>query len=256
MGWFSWISKTDGQQGWQKASRDEINLDRNNLDLPSDLNNYLESQTSKLSDREFKGLINKQLNGPQQDQDADTYTKARELLILSEMKHRSETQTDTEAEEQSEAKNAKQKAIPKKFDRLNSGQKTSTLSQDQINEMERFKTYIRNNDLQEAVLTNCTELQIKYFECIREKGRFLMHECTPLSDFHATCKNLQKMAFITFDYNSMQTIDQCEVAKFKIDKVFNRHFKTLDDTLDDRKYLEYSKDLKWEREVFYKQFNR
>ncbi len=124
--------------------------------------------------------------------------------------------------------------------------------------------YKRENGLKESVLTNCSEIQFKLLECLKRKSTMQKitgyvkgdDECSMLADFLSSCTKLQKMALIMFDYGSLDKVEEMEMARASVDKVFNNSFKTIKDIEDNKKYMEYTRSLKNERDRFHSMFGK
>lgn len=124
--------------------------------------------------------------------------------------------------------------------------------------------YKRENGLKESVLTNCSEIQFQLLECLKKRSTLQKitgyikgdDDCSMLADFLSSCTKLQKMALVMFDYGSLEKVEEMEVAKASVDKVFNNSFKNIKDVEDNKKYMNYTKSLKKERDKFHDMFGK
>ncbi|GMG56227.1 unnamed protein product [Ambrosiozyma monospora] len=67
---------------------------------------------------------------------------------------------------------------------------------------------------------------------------------------------MQKLAFAMFDYPSLETKEELQGAQVRVDRVFSRWFKNMDELRDDAKVSGYGKDLRLSREEFYEKFGK
>lgn len=223
--------------------------------LPDDLSKYLENKESQLSDREFKSLLKRQ------SQNAELARKAEEDLQNVEGKF-----VDLIAgNQQNGTKNDQQKG-PEESIVIPVGLTT-------INEMKKpreytnveFEKYKREHDEKEIILTNCSEIQNAFFNCLGKQtiwdrlgsiGRLENDDCTKLADFFVACRDIQKKAFLMFEYSSLENVEEMKTAQLMVDQVFNSNFGNIDDVGDKEKFLKYSRDLRNVREDFYSTFGK
>lgn len=222
-----------GLFGWgSKPKEDESEQAKRthtDLDIPDDVSEYLNKKESSVTDREFKRMLKKQ-----EDQQVDTANRQAEPV--QEQVTRAEAQT--------------QPPVPSPFVSHYSDTETSI--------------YKRENPLSEAVLTNCSEIQLEFMKCLRRKGMFQKvssmatgkDECGNIAEFLNSCMQMQKMALVMFDYASLEKVEECESAKARVDRCFNGNFQGIQDIQDNDKYNKYTSDLKKQREEFYNKFGR
>ncbi|KAG7881678.1 hypothetical protein KL905_000836 [Ogataea polymorpha] len=177
--------------------------------LPEELQKYVDSKESMISDRQLKRLLTKQ-------------TDSREIG--------SETKDQTDPE-------------------------TDRVQQQSIKEAYRVEMYKREYPVSEAISINCAELFDKFLQCDKARNMW-SSECVPLWKMVRECQRIQKEAFVTFDYEYMDKTEEMDAIRQTCDRLFTKHFKAPQDTENHEKNLQYSLDLKHERERFYERFGK
>ncbi|KAG7848010.1 hypothetical protein KL941_002189 [Ogataea angusta] len=177
--------------------------------LPEELQKYVDSKESTISDRQLKKLLAKQTDGRE---------------IGDDSKHRTD---------------------PNSY----------RLQQQSSKEAYRLEMYKREYPVSEAISINCAELFSKFLQCDRARNVW-SSECVPLWKMVRECQRIQKEAFVTFDYEYMNKIEEMDAIRQTCDRLFTKHFKTPEDTDSHEKILQYSLDLKHERERFYERFGK
>ncbi|KAG7812336.1 hypothetical protein KL921_001568 [Ogataea angusta] len=177
--------------------------------LPEELQKYVDSKESTISDRQLKKLLAKQTDGRE---------------IGDDSKHRTD---------------------PNSY----------RLQQQSSKEAYRLEMYKREYPVSEAISINCAELFNKFLQCDRARNVW-SSECVPLWKMVRECQRIQKEAFVTFDYEYMNKIEEMDAIRQTCDRLFTKHFKTPEDTDSHEKILQYSLDLKHERERFYERFGK
>ncbi|KAG7890824.1 hypothetical protein KL906_001339 [Ogataea polymorpha] len=177
--------------------------------LPEELQKYVDSKESMISDRQLKCLLTKQ-------------TDSRE--IGSETKDQADPETDR-------------------------------VQQQSIKEAYRVEMYKREYPVSEAISINCAELFDKFLQCDKARNMW-SSECVPLWKMVRECQRIQKEAFVTFDYEYMDKTEEMDAIRQTCDRLFTKHFKAPQDTENHDKNLQYSLDLKHERERFYERFGK
>ncbi|GME70679.1 unnamed protein product [[Candida] boidinii] len=266
--------------------RDEYNSNidsannKNATSLPDDLDQYLKNKESKLSDREFKKAL-KDMGDMSNYQKAPTaddltnpesdYQKNNELKKQKIEQKAQQIQQEQQQQQQQQITGipgnedeSKKHSVSEMFDVSKNFkpkilQSTERLTQDEMAEGHTVETYKRNYPLKESVLINCSEIQMDFMKCLSNRSftdKFVNGECSIKAEFFHSCLNLQKSAFLLFDYPSMSKIEEFESIRGSVDEVFNKNFKCLDDVQNDEKYMNYTKDLRLSREEFFKKYNK
>ncbi|VEU22742.1 DEKNAAC103805 [Brettanomyces naardenensis] len=235
MGFFGWGSSSGKDNTTNKNTSD------NTLEVPKDLSDYLEGRESNVDDREFKDFLKR-------SQSSGT---GKNVIEEEEEIRFPQGQKERDMELRNELEDI----------HIDPASKPTFKSRYSDTESEIYK---RENSMKEAVLTNCSEIQYAFMECLRKKSTIERltsmakgnDECSMLADFLNSCMKMQKMALVMFDYASLDKVEEFEAAKADVDKCFNGHFKNIEDIEDDKKYMDYTKQLKREREEFYSKFGR
>lgn len=241
---------------WRNKSVDDKENSKGIIDeLPDDLSQFLEKKESQLSNREFKELIRRQSDNLESKKEDSSATAPDFLQMLQAKAPERNDSLDKEDDEKtnntilpptpiSTAANMKK---PKEY-----------LSY----ELEQYR---RNNDEKESILTNCSEIQNAFYDCLGTQSIWdrltaVSHlesdKCTKLADFFMACTEVQKKAFLMFDYSSLDTIEEMQEASRKIDAAFNTSFKNVDDVQDKDKFLAYTREIRKEREDFFTKFGK
>lgn len=254
-----------GKGGNKKPEDGESNSanNNNNEEIHDDLANYLDTRESQLSNREFKALLRRQSANAEESKKAEKEANGGMNV---------ETQQGGDFLSMIQAKNAnadssndqekKELDLPK----LPSGL-TTTNSMKKPHEYQDFEIekYRRENDEKEIVLTNCSEIQHAFYDCLGKQtiwdrvtavAKLDSDECTKLADFFIACTEIQKKAFLMFDYATLDSIDEMRTCANKIDGVFNQSFKNVDDVREKQKFLEYTKQLRTAREDFFTKYGK
>lgn len=250
----------DGTGDSGSAGREHTNT------LPDDLNEYLQSKESQLSNREFKALLRRQSDNTNAAKEAE---RDSGLEFLNKVQGKSTTETLSESNQQSLAETEKKNSdaeldvgIPKMLTGISTVQDMKK-PKDYLNyELEKYR---RENDEKESVLVNCSEIQNAFYSCLGTQStwdritavaRLDSDECTKLADFFMACTDIQKKAFLTFDYSTLESVEEMKTASRQVDYTFNKSFKSIDDVNDKEKFLQYSKELRKQRELFFEKFNK
>lgn len=235
MGFFNWSSADSSESTSNHTANDK----GNDTEIPKDLSEYLDSTQTSVSDREFKNFLQRNhQNEKSEEPEKDDIEKVQGS-------EKDEVRQQPRFESQPKV-NPNISPFKSKYD------STET------------EIYKRENPMKEAVLTNCSEIQYKFMECLRKKSTVQKligmakggDECSMLADFLSSCLKVQKMALVMFDYASLDNIEEMESAKARVDRCFTGNFKDLNDVQDDAKYLKYTQQLKHEREEFYNKFGK
>lgn len=233
--------------------------DNGNGTISPDLAAYLETRESQLSNREFKALLRRQSANAEASKQATSEVngpsgEGNDFLSMIQT-----TSNDNSAPAPKEGGEAEIPKLPTAISTANSMKK---LKEYQNFELEKYR---RENDEKEVVLTNCSEIQHAFYECLGKQkiwdrvtavARLDSDECTRLADFFMACTEIQKKAFLTFDYASLESVDEMKSASKMVDKVFSEAFQNVDDIRDKEKYLNYTKELRKQREEFFAKFNK
>ncbi|GAV27647.1 hypothetical protein PMKS-001115 [Pichia membranifaciens] len=237
--------------------------DNNDGMISEDLAQYLETRESQLSNREFKALLRRQsANAEASKQAAESSNggtgEGGDFLSMIQAKG-PQAGTEVSAGETGAHSQVEIPKLPTAISTANSMKKPKEYQNFE------FEKYRRENDEKEVVLTNCSEIQHAFYDCLgRQKiwdrvtavARLDSDECTKLADFFMACTEIQKKALLTFDYASLETVDEMKAASRKVDKVFTNAFHGVDEIRDKEKYMNYTKELRREREDFYAKFNK
>lgn len=239
---------------WSGKKKKEEEEERDDVYLPDDLTRYLADKESQLSNREFKELIRRQSDNAASAEEDKSATSPDFLQML---------QGKASGEATGEAIGgdaAVDGVLPPTPISTAVGMRAP---RDYVDyEFDKFK---RNNDEKESVLTNCSEIQNAFYECLGKQGvwdrlRAVSHlesdECTKLADFFMACTEVQKKAFLMFDYSTLDSIEEMKYASRRIDYVFNRFFQNIDDVQDRELFLKYTKEIRKEREEFFSKFGK
>lgn len=231
--------------------------------ISEDLAQYLETRESQLSNREFKALLRRQsanAEASKQAVESSNGVTGEENDFLSMIQAKGpQAGTELSAGETAAQAQVEIPKLPTAISTANSMKKPKEYQNFE------FDKYRRENDEKEVVLTNCSEIQHAFYDCLgRQKiwervtavARLDSDECTKLADFFMACTEIQKKAFLTFDYATLETVDEMKVASRKVDKVFSNAFHSVDEIRDKEKYMNYTKELRREREDFYAKFNK
>ncbi|QPG73088.1 hypothetical protein FOA43_000393 [Brettanomyces nanus] len=230
--WFGWGYSGDKRE----SGKNDISLE-----VPKDLSDYLKENESSISDREFKSFLK----------------RSQEVEVSKPI-----PKEEPKKEVNNTAKIEREKLLEDEMSSIHqSPVKPTFKSRYTSTETEIYK---RENPTREAVLTNCSEIQYAFMNCLRQKSTIERltsmakgnDECSMLADFLSSCMKMQKMALVMFDYSSLDKVEEFETAKNKVDKCFNDHFKNMDDIQDDKNYMAYTKELKIEREDFHGKFGK
>lgn len=227
--------------------------------MSEDLTNFLESKESQLSNREFKSLLRRQSensNAVKKEQESGGVDTGANFLSMIQGKpaENGDQENQKVGEEAVESlklpssiSTTKSMAIPKKY----------------VNyELEKYQ---RENNEKESILTNCSEIQHKFYNCLGKQkiwdrlnavATLKNDECTNLSEFFIACTEIQKKAFLLYDYSSLNDIEEMKSASRDIDFIFTRNFSNIDDVQDKEKFLNYTKELRVKREEFFNKFNK
>lgn len=241
-----------------KKVNDESSTD---TELPDDLDNFLNKKESQLSDREFKALLKRQSKNVEEAKKAEESLQDSNNtddgnfvnLLTGKNNNNSEENIQKKIEIENDFKmpvalsTANSMKAPKGYTNL------------------ELETYRREYDDKEVVLINCSEIQNSFYKCLANQSiwdrlsavsKLESDDCTKLADFFVSCRDIQKKAFLTFDYTSLETIDEMKSAAKMIDEAFTKNFKDIDDVADKEKYINYTKDLRHSRENFYAKYNK
>lgn len=222
--------------------------------IPDDLANYLETKESQLSNREFKALLRRQSANVEEAKKTETEdVEQNGTDFLNMLTHKGTNQDNNKTVEEN---------IPKLPMPIST---SSSMRRPKEYEDYQLDKYRRENDEKESVLTNCAEIQGAFYKCLGEQkiwdrvasvARLESDECTKLAEFFMACTDIQKKAFLMFDYASLESISEMQGASKRIDKTFNDSFKNVDDVTDKEKFLNYTKELRNQREDFFMKFNK
>lgn len=223
--------------------------------MPDDLADYLETKESQLSNREFKALLRRQsanATAVKEQQEGEGVDTGANFLSMIQAK---------QPDEVNKEENGKIE-VPKLPTPVSTASAMKRPREYLNYELEKYR---RENDEKESVLTNCSEIQYAFYQCLGKQkiwdrvsavASLNTDECTKLADFFMACTEIQKKAFILFDYSSLDSIEEMKDASKSIDVVFSNTFKNIEDVQDKEKFLSYTKELRNKREDFYVKYNK
>lgn len=236
---------------WGRKSSDEKVISENEDTLVNvELDEFLNAKESQLSNREFKELIRRQSKNDENtkaDEENNKNATAPDFLQMLQAKAPDVVADGTGVLPPTPISTTTNMRKPKSYVNF------------------EFESYRRDNDEKECVLTNCSEIQSAFYECLGTQGiwdrlgavsRLDSDRCTKLADFFMACTEVQKKAFLMFDYSALESIEEMKEASRKIDVVFTGNFKNVDDVQDKEKFLKYTRDLRKERELFFEKFGK
>ncbi|TID30615.1 hypothetical protein CANINC_000770 [Pichia inconspicua] len=239
---------------WRKSnSEKEVSVDDETVPLSEDLSRFLEGKESQLSNREFKELIRRQSENAASAKEDKSGTAPDFLQLLQAKKPEEAGSSIGEV-------GVDKSELPPTPLSTAIGMRTP---HEYVNY--ELESYRRNNDEKESVLTNCSEIQNAFYEClgkqsiwdrVRSVSQLESDDCTKLADFFMACTEVQKKAFLMFDYSTLNNIEEMKYASKTIDSVFSNSFKSVDDVQDRDKFLQYTKELRRQREEFYNKFGK
>lgn len=227
--------------------------------MPDDLDSYLKSKESQLSTREFKALLKRQSDNvvasrtAEREQDENGSNPEGDFLSMVQARPADNPQEGGDGEK------AKLPKLPSGISTANSMKKPK----EYLNyETEKYR---REHDERESVLINCSEIQNAFYQCLNGQKvwdrisavtKLESDDCTRLADFFMACTDIQKKAFLLFDYPVLDSVDEMKGASRRIDKTFTNNFKSIEDVQDKEKFLNYTKELRAQREDFFTEFNK
>lgn len=226
--WYWWSKKKDANDKLESP------------EIPDDLAQYLETKESQMSDREFKDLLRRQ-------SDKHSLPSIDEEITNRQKQQQQQSQEQQISHEGFEMPTKNINNQPKQY---------------LTYEVDKYR---RENDLNESVLVNCSEIQSKFFKCLSKQttwdrlqavGKLENDACTALANFYVACNDLQKKAFGVFDYETLETVEEMKTARKVIDETFTSSFDNVDDVSDKKKFNDYSKKLRLQREEFYQKFGK
>lgn len=264
---------------WGSSSNNSVDKSGNNNftnesnkedvdNIPDDLKDFLNKKESQLSNREFKVLLQRQSANAEASKLAEKENnneQGADFLTMLQAKNPQDKEITNKEDNNVNVisdKDGNKIEIPKLPTSVSMANSMKKPKDYQNFELEKYR---RENDEKEVVLTNCSEIQYAFYECLGRQSiwdrvsaisKLDSDECTKLADFFMACTEIQKKAFLMFDYSTLETIDEMKTASNKIDKVFNKSFKNIDDIREKEKFLGYTKELRKERENFFNTFNK
>ncbi|KAG0681353.1 hypothetical protein C6P40_000846 [Pichia californica] len=222
--------------------------------IPIDLQDYLNTKESQLSNREFKSLLRRQSENVKTAKEAE--------LELGSSSNVDNVDNVDNSMNIINDKDGNKIEIPKLPSSIST---TNSMKMPKNYKSFEFEKFRREHNEKESILINCSEIQNSFYQCLgRQKlwdrisaiSKLDSDECTKLADFFIACTDIQKKAFLTFDYSTLESIDEMKSASNKIDKIFNKNFKNIDDVREKENFLNYTKDLRKEREDFFAKYNK
>ena len=234
----------------KKSSNDERKLESQveEQTLPDDLQDYLTTKESQLSNREFKELLRRQSANAEASKEAEkASTEDHGQNYLDLVQGTNKEGEENEIKLPNAISTIKEMKRPKEYKNF------------------EFDKYRRENDEKESVLINCSEIQNAFYKCLNKQTiwdrisavtSLNSDDCTKLADFFMACTDIQKKAFLMFDYSTLQSIDEVKSASKQIDYSFSKSFQSIEDVQNKEKFMDYTKELRRQRELFFEKYGK